>query len=387
MTLAYRLDNITADDLRHRRGRKWLHEDPSALGAAIAESDLGTSPVVLDALHEAVTRQTFGYQTADMRRDLAEATAGWLTRRYGWTLDPGRIHPVADVVRALDLAIAHFSRPGSAVILPTPTYMPFLDLASRHGRPTIRVPMREHNGRPVLDLDMLDAAFRAGGNLLVLCNPHNPTGVVHTVAELAAIGEVVARHGGRVFADEIHAPITFGRATHIPYASVSDETASHTLTAVSASKAWNLPGLKCAQLVLTSDEDVTTWEPLAIEAHGASNLGLIAAIAAYGDRGSWLEQILDYLKVNRDVLHKGLMERVPALKVRPPDGTYLAWLDFRALGIERPGALLASKGLHVVEGIDCGPPGAGHARINFATPRPVLLQMLERVAEASSTRS
>ena len=192
-------------------------------------------------------------------------------------------------------AISVFSRPGSPVILPTPAYMPFVALPGQLGREAIQVPMVPGpDGRLALDPGGIDAAFRAGGHLLVLINPSNPVGRVYSPPELAAVAEVVERHGGRVFADEIHAPLVYpGLGGYGPSSPGGSSTslrvhlapaAGHAITAVSASKAWNLPGLKCAQLILTNDADAATWAghwPL--YEHGASTPGVRASIAAYRD--------------------------------------------------------------------------------------------------------
>ena len=168
---------------------------------------------------------------------------------------PRDVHHVPDVIKALELAITHYSRPGSPVILPTPAYMPFLSVPGYLGREIIQVRMRDEDGFFTLDLDAIEDAFRAGGHLLIFCNPYNPLGRVFTGAEIAQLTDVVDRHGGRVFADEIHAALVYPGQRHLPYAATSAAAAAHTLTATSASKAWNLPGLKCAQVILSSDPD------------------------------------------------------------------------------------------------------------------------------------
>ena len=270
---------ITA--LRAQGSLKWSRY-PGALGAWVAEMDLGTAPAITRALHAAVDRGLFGYLPDWLTQDLARATAGFLRDRHGWEVPPERIRPLADVLAGLSAAITHLSRPGSPVVLPTPAYMPFLEVPPALGREVLEVPMARDGGRYVYDLDALDAAFRAGGHLLVLCNPHNPVGRVLEPAEMTAIAEVVDRHGGRVFSDEIHAPLVFPGHRHVPYASLGETTAGHTVTATSASKAWDLPGLKCAQLVLSNDADARLWAEVGHEAeHGAATLGAVANVAAY----------------------------------------------------------------------------------------------------------
>jgi cystathionine beta-lyase len=257
------------------------------------------------------------------------------------------------------------------------------------GREVIQVPMATDGGRPVYDLDALDAAYRAGGSLLILCNPHNPIGRVLERDEMEAVAAVVDRHGGRVFSDEIHAPLVYDGHRHVPYASVSEVTAGHTVTAVSASKAWNLPGTKCAQLVLSNDADVATWARVGRTfEHGASNLGVVANIAAYDEGGPWLAEVLAFLDGSRRLLGELLADRIPEIGYTPPEGTYLAWLDCRALGLgDSPAAFfLEHAGVALTDGPACGEVGAGFVRLNFATPRPVLERIVEQLADALAGR-
>ena len=173
---------------------------------------------------------------------MARACAGWLARRYGWEVPPAWITPLADVVAGLQAAIERFTPPGTPVVLPTPAYMPFLAVPGALGRELIQVPMVERDGRMTYDLDGIAAAFDRGARLLVHVNPHNPLGRVFDVEEQLALADVVTAAGARVFADEIHAPLVYPGAVHRPYASLSPETARHTVTATSTSKAWNVPG-------------------------------------------------------------------------------------------------------------------------------------------------
>src|SRR3712207_818112 len=173
---------------------------------------------------------------------MARACADWYASRYGWHVPAEWVTPLADVVAGLQVAIEQFTPPGSPVVLPTPAYMPFLKVPGALGRELIEVPLVEREGRTTYDLDGIARAFAAGGRLLVHVNPHNPLGRVFTAEEQLALADVVEAAGARVFADEIHAPLVHPGAVHRPYASLSPVTAGHTVTATSASKAWNLPG-------------------------------------------------------------------------------------------------------------------------------------------------
>ena len=383
-------DRTTVTMLRARGSFKWTAPGPGGLGAAVAEMDFGAAPPILDALAGLSATANFGYLPPPLAEELAGACAGFVARRYGWRVDPADIHPIPDVIKGLEVAITHFSRPGSPVILPTPAYMPFLIVPRFLGREIIQVPMLDDGtGFFTLDLAGIDAAFRAGGHLLIFCNPHNPLGRVFGEAEMTELTGIVDRHAGRVFADEIHAPLIYPGQRHIPYAATSATAAGHTLTATSASKAWNLPGLKCAQVILTSDPDRQRWADMGVFAsHGASNPGVVANIAAFRHGEPWLDEVLGYLDDSRRLLADLVRRHLPGVRYRPPDGTYLAWLDCTALDLpQSPGELITDRArVTVVDGPAFGTGGAGAFRFNFGTPQPILEQMVRQIAAVLTGR-
>lgn len=379
------LDAVSTASLRERGSLKWALYGEEAIGAFVAEMDFGTATPIVQALHAAVDTTNFGYLPPAMWTALAEGCARWQRDRYGWQVAAKDIHPIPDVIEAFELTMRCFSRPGSPIILPTPAYMPFLTVPALNGREIFQVPMARDGERLVLDLDGIDRAYRAGGNLLVLCNPHNPVGRVYTRAELLAVSEVVDRHGGRVFSDEIHAPLVYAGHRHLPYASVSATTAGHTITAASASKAWNLAGLKCAQIIISNPADAQTWARVgAMAASGPSNLGVVASTAAFTSGGEWLDGILRYLDRNRRALTGLLAAHLPDVGYTMPEGTYLALLDCRKLGLgDEPGEFFHQRaGVVLVDGPRCGEAARGHARLNFATPLPILETIVTRMARA-----
>ncbi|GGM12936.1 MalY/PatB family protein [Promicromonospora citrea] len=381
---AHPFDAITAADLRAAGSLKWTAY-PDALGAWVAEADFPVAPPVAAALHAAVDRGLLGYLPPALVRTTSEAYASFAADRYGWAVDPARVRPASDVLTVLEHTIRHFSRPGSPVIVPTPSYMPFQTLPGELGREVLQVPMvRDASGRYTYDLDALDAAFAAGGHVLIVCNPHNPIGRVLEPAEMLAVAEVVDRHGGRVFSDEIHAPLVHPGRRHVPYASLSATTAGHTVTATSASKAWNLPGLKCAQIVLSNDADVKLWDEVGERTEiGASTLGVVAAAAAYTEGRDWLDDVIGYVHGNATRLAELLDGS--GIGYRPPEGTYLAWLDCRDLDLpgESPAAYFREHaGVVVVDGAACGDAGRGFVRFNLGMPRPLLEQAVGQMLES-----
>ena len=251
------------------------------------------------------------------------------------------------------------------------------------------MPATRIDGRPALDLDGIDAAFRAGGELLVLTNPHNPLGRVFTADELRAVCAVVDRHGGRVFADEIHAPLTYPGHEHVPYAALSPTAAGTPSPRRRRPRPGTCPGSACGQLILSNDADRAAFAALPTAAtHGTSPLAWWprprrTAWRPVARRGAGPTSTATG-RPSRDLL----AEHLPDARFDLPEGTYLAWLDLRALGLgDHPAGVLPERtGVALVDGPLCGAPGRGHARLNFATPRPILAEMVRRLGAAVRRR-
>jgi len=376
-------DSISAEELRSRGGVKWSG-GANVLGAWVAEMDFGTAPAVLDAWAESARLLEFGYPPAVINREMSEATAEWYEARYGWTISPDDIAPIADVIKGLELAIVEFTPPGGAVIVPTPAYMPFLFVPPTLGREVIEVPMiAGDDGILRMDLATMEGHLAAGANLIILANPGNPVGRVYSRDELIDLAAIADAAGARIFSDEIHAPLTLFGNTHIPLASVSDAAARVSITATSASKAWNLPGLKCAQIILTADADREKWKTIGFMAsHGASTPGIRANTAAYRGGGEWLAEVVDYIEHNYRVLRDGLAEALPLARLAPLEGTYLAWLDLSAYPVEGDVGdfLLEHAGVQFSPGSAFGVGYDDFVRVNIAMPTPLLREVIERMA-------
>lgn len=378
------IDALGIGQLRTAGSFKWSAY-PECIGAFVAEMDFGTAPAITRALHEAVAQARHGYLPDALVDELAQACAHWQQQRHGWTVAPEQIKAVPDVLGALDIVLRWFVPAGCPVVLPSPNYMPFAPLLARLGNPIVTVPMQSPADGGGFDFPALERAFVRGAGLAILCNPHNPTGRVHRHDELAAFAELADRHGVRVFADEIHAPLVHAGHQHVPFASIGEPAAQQAITAVSASKAWNLPGLKCAQLILTRPDDLACWREIGwLAGHGTATLGVIASIAAWRHGAAWLEGVLDYLHGNRALVTSVLCRQVPEIGYQPPEATYLAWLDCRRLALPLPPRRFFQQhaGVVMTDGADCGPGGEGHVRLNFAMPRPILRQALVRMVSA-----
>ena len=374
---------LTEDQLRRRKTIKWNYFEPDVLPLWIAEMDFPTSPAVLDAVRTCVANEEFGYPVFG-EDTLPRATADWCRSRYGWHVHPEWVRLVPDVLKGMEVVVNFLTRPESPVALPVPAYMPFFDVLHVTGRQRVEIPMaQQDSGRYVLDPEAVDAAFAKGAGSLILCNPNNPLGTAFTEDELRTIVDIATRHGARVIADEIHAPLVYERR-HVAAASVSDMAAETVVTLVSASKGWNLPGLMCAQVILSNPRDADEWDRINwLHRMGTSTVGIRANIAAYDQGEPWLDELLAYLRANRDHLARTLPELVPGVKVNTPEGTYLAWVDFRALNLPaEPAEYLLSKAkVALSPGIPFGAAvGSGFARLNFGTTRPILDRAIDAIA-------
>ncbi len=397
--LVERYDAISLSELQARNTTKWAAQ-PDSIGAWIAEMDFPLAEPVVAAVARLMEAGTVAYSPASDFEELGRAYAQFCDRRYGWAPPAELVRAVPDVLAALQAVIQAYTSPGSPVIIPTPAYMPFLTLPGYFDREVLQVPLVQEAGsggapgRWVYDLDALAAAFDAGAELLVLCNPHNPIGRVLERDEMLAIADLVEAKGGLVFNDEIHAPLVYPGATHLPYASLDERTAAHTITGTSASKAFNLPGLKCAQISFTNPAHAVTWER-AGRWIGASRPGIFANIAAYNEGEQWLAGVLAYLDRNRRALSGLVAEHLPGVGYREPEGTYLALLDLRGLGdvLEQrggnpayrddPAAFLRERaGVVLTPGPACGEAAKGFVRLNFGTPLPVLEEAIRRMGAA-----
>jgi cystathionine beta-lyase len=368
--------------LRRRRSAKWRTYPPDVLPLPVAEMDYALAPAVQQALREAVERSDTGYAMAVP--DLGEALAGFAGERWGWRLDPGAVVPVPDVGVGVVELLRALTRPGERVVINPPVYPPFFSWVAEAGRELVEAPLRHGPEGWRLDLAALERAFAGGAAVYVLCNPHNPVGRVHERGELRAVVELAARHGVTVVSDEIHGPLVLPGAHFTPLLTVpgADRVA---VAVVSASKAWNLAGLKCAAVVTASDATAAAVAGLPADSRWrVGHLGVLASVAALTDGVAWLDRLLLTLDSRRAQLGALLAERLPAVRWRPPEATYLAWLDCSALGEgDAPRELFLDEGRVGLEpGLRFGREGGGHVRLNFATAPEVLDEAVARMATA-----
>jgi cysteine-S-conjugate beta-lyase len=378
------LRQCTLDELRRRTSAKWRVHPGDVLPMWIAEMDVPLAAPVAGALHEAIDAGDTGYAMGDV---YAQALDGFAQRNWGWRVPPERAAIVPDVMLGVVEVLKLITSPGDAVVVNSPVYPPFYEFVSHMDRRVVEAPLDE-DGR--IDLGTLATAFRTGGGAgkgegaaaYLLCSPHNPTGTVHTAEELTAVTELAAEHGVRVVADEIHAPLVLPGARHVPYLSIPGTERAFSL--LSASKAWNLAGLKAAMAVAgpgAAGELALMPEEVS---HGPSHMGVIGHVAALRHGGPWLEALLTGLDENRRLLSGLLKRHLPEVEYRSHEGTFLAWLDCRALGLgDDPAAAFLERGrVALIPGPAFGTGGAGHARLNIGTSPEILEEAVRRMAAA-----
>lgn len=386
MSLAAQMDALTPEQLVARGSGKWTRF-PGKLGAFVAEHDFGLAPAIASSLHRMVDEFNFGYLPDSLATQMREATASFVGERYGWQLDPAHVTPLPDVLSGLDIAMNVLMAEGAKVILPTPAYMPFLTMPGAARRELVEVPMLRTEQGWEYDFDAIEAIYEEG-DLFILCNPHNPIGKVSTPEELTRLSEIVETYHGLVYNDEIHAPLVFGDARHVAYHALSEVTQGHTVTSMAASKAFNLPGLKGAQFIVSSPRLSELWQPLAFgRSHSTATPGVIASTAAYTQGQAWLDEVNDYLDGTRRRLAELVAEHLPGVGYHMPDGTYLAWLETEELGLDNPQQFfLEHADVALTDGALCGQVGQGRVRLNFGTSRPIVEQMVTQMGRALAER-
>jgi cystathionine beta-lyase len=358
---------------------KWTRDEPDVLPAWVADMDLRPPGTVIDALRELVDRGDFGYNRRATAL-LPETFARWQQRHHGWDPDPEQVRLFCDVLHAIDVALWLHTDPGDGVVLLTPVYHPFITALDGARRRMVSVPLDPDGWR--LDPDRLREAVDGGTRAILLCNPHNPTGRVFTEDELRALAEVTVEHDLLLISDEVWADLTHPGVTHVPVASLGPEVAARTITISSASKAFNLAGLRCAVAHVGHESVARRLDDLPNHLLGAvSTPGAEAALAAWTTGEQWLAALRAHLSARRDQLGTRLAAELPSVGFQPPEGTYLAWLEVSALGLgPDPAERLLEEGrVALSPGEPFGPGGEGFVRLNFATSGSILDEIIDRL--------
>jgi len=376
-------DTLDMARLRGLAGNKWRRYGDDVLPAWVADMDFLQAAPIRDYVSHAASSGDLGYPSAEGAQPLKELFAERAMKRYGWRVDTARTELLIDVVQGLYLGLDIYCEPGEAAIVPTPIYPYFLTAAAENRRRAIASPLVLDGSRFVYDMDVLEASIDDATRVLMVCNPHNPTGRVFRREELEALAEVALRHDLVVIADEIFADVVFDGPRYIPFATLSPEIAARTVTFHSATKAFNLGGIRIAVAVFGSEGLHKRFDTVPRRILGGHNcLGIPLTRIAWQHCDDWLAGVVAYLQSNRDFVTEFLARRMPAVGYVPPEATFFAWMNCTKL--ELPGGpyeyFLNHAKVGLSDGVPFGEGGEGCVRLNFATPRKLLEQILERLA-------
>jgi len=380
------LGNPSLAVLRQRTSEKWRTYPDDVLPSFVAEMDFDLARPIIDAVTESMAASDAGYGHIGR---LGEAFAGFAASRLGWSPDPARIFAIPDVMTGITEMITALTPPGSGVVISPPVYSPFFFRVGFAGRRVVEAPLRRRDdGGYELDAESLDRALSEDGvSAYILCSPHNPVGRVWTAQELTTVAGLCHARGVLVLVDEIHAPLVLPGAAQVPLLSLDHPVTARTIAFTSASKGWNIPGLKCGLAIAGSPELATVlterWEALA-----PGLLGVHASVAAFEQATGWLDALLAQLDRNRALLARLLAGQLPQIRYRPPEASFLAWLDCRELGGalgggDDPAAGFLERGrVALAAGTGFGAQGRGFARLNMGTTEPLLAEAVRRMTAA-----
>lgn len=375
-------EHVDADQRRAAGSAKWVKYPEAILPAWVAEHDFRPPDPVIRAYVEVAEEAAFGYHYR--ARDLGAAYAPWAKDRHDWDIAPELVTHHVDVLQGVTAAITALSEPGEGLILQAPVYFPFWGLPPGTGRTQLEWRMRRNESGWFFDVNDLEALLRSEptAKVMLLCHPHNPTGRVLGSDTLAAIVDLAHEHDIFIVSDEIHGDLVYPGREFRPLLSIPG-SAERVVTVTSAAKTFSLSGIRCA-ISAYGDEDlmsrVRQAHPWLLLGH-PSRGGIEATIAAWAHGGPWVDQLVAVLEGNRDHLVERIRSEASAVRIDPPESTFLAWLDVSecGLGADPAAALEEVAAVAVSEGNEFGAGGEGHIRINFGTSREILDQLLDRM--------
>ena len=345
----------------------------------VADMDFASPPAVVEALHERVSHGVFGYTVPPDA--LGETVQTMLSREYGWEIEPEWLTWLPGLVCGLNVACRAVGKAGDGVFTFTPIYPPFMTAPPLSGRSLITAPLQLHGDRWQMDLEEVEQVITPATRLLLLCNPHNPTGRVWSQPELEAVAALAERHNLVICSDEIHSGLVLDKdKRHIPMAMLSAEVAGRTIILNAPSKTYNIPGLGCSFAVISDRRLRRDFRQAmnGIVPH-VNLLGFAATQAAYEHGERWRQDLLAYLRCNRDLVLR-VVDTMPGLHSTAVEATYLAWIDARQTGLQQPAEFFEQAGVGLSDGAAFGLPG--FVRLNFGCRRELLAEALQRMQNA-----
>lgn len=377
---------LSVEACRARRGTKWNKYPSDVLPAWVADMDFSVAEPIQEAIERLVNLGDYGYGARLGEVSLETAFAERMERRFGWSPDPEQVQPVSELIQALFSVLLAFSEPGDGVVMQTPIYPPFLVALAQTERRLVDNPLADEGSRFVLDAADLRRKVDDRTRILVVCNPHNPTGRVLEREELLALGELAVERDMVIVADEIHADLLYSGRRHVVMATLSPEIASRTITITSATKGFNIPGLRCALMHFGSPELRERFRrTIPDRLLGQVNvIGIDATVAAWRHGQPWLDRVMTRLSANRERVAEFVAAELPGVRHYQPEATYLAWLDCGALDLPSSPAefFLEQARVGLNDGADFGPASQSCVRLNFGTSGAILEEVLERMAAA-----
>lgn len=379
------LGDCRLDKLRQRKSFKWRTYPDDVLPAFVAEMDFDIAEPVKAAVAAGLADNNCGYGD---KGELGDAVAAFAADRLGWSPDPELVFPIPDVMTGIVEVLTALTSSGAGVLINPPVYPPFFLRLALMGRRVIEAPLhRDEGGGYDLDLTAVDRVLASGdASAYLLCSPHNPVGRVWSRDQLLAVADICNRHGTTLIVDEIHAPLVLPDARAVPFLSLDHPINKRVVTFTSASKGWNIPGLKCGVAIAGSSAAAEIlrerWNALL-----PGNLGVLATVAAFTCGLAWLDAMLAQLDENRVLLGRLLSEHLPAVGYVQPEASFLAWLDCRQLGLgDDPAAVFLERGrVALSPGPDFGSPGRGYVRLNIGTSPDILVEAVQRMAATTRT--
>ena len=371
------------EELRTHRSEKWREFPGDVLPLPVAEMDFPIAAPIRELLLEMVSHSDLGY--LGPIPELPIAFSKFAQKRWNWKLDPTQIHLVTDVGVGVVEVLRLLTSPGDKVILNSPVYHNFYTWINETHLEKVDVPFVELEHGWFIDFDALEAAYKGGAKVHLLCNPQNPLGRVFSKAELLRIAHLAKEYSVVVISDEIHAPLTYAEAEFVPFLSLGAEAEAVGIVITAASKAWNIAGLKCAIVVSQGEAMNAVLKNLPQASHyRASLLGGFATATAYEKGEEWLDGVITTLDSNRVYLAKLLAKKIPAVRYRMPQSSYLAWLDMSALDLGiNPSAVLLERGrVALNSGSSFAPQTPQFVRLNFATSQVILEEAVNRMVVA-----
>jgi len=354
----------------------------------VADMDFAVPEAVTLALAQRALHPVYGYTWYP--DGMYEALIDWLYKRHDWLVRREWIVPVPGVVPSLHAAMLACAEPGEGVIVQPPVYFPFFSAATHTGRKLLLNPLREESGRYLMDFAQLEECA-AQAKLMLLCSPHNPVGRVWTRDELERLLDIARRHRLTILTDEIHADLVYPEFSHTMLATLAQETDS-IITAVAPSKTFNIPGLGLSVLVIPDAHQRTAFRKVfeMLPPASANPFSVAAFEAAYREGGPWLDHLLLYLRETRDYVRGYLAEHLPQIKLVEPEGSYLLWLDCRAMGMDDEQLkdfFVRHAKVGMNPGTVFGEEGSGFMRLNIGAPRSTVEEAMRRITAAVHVRS